>query len=62
VDWIGVNVYPWWENKYSPLFPCIPAEEAAAFHRSRVENVQAVGFQIKNEILRSPSVKWPDRV
>jgi exo-beta-1,3-glucanase (GH17 family) len=41
MDWIGVNVYPWWENKYSPLFPCTPAEEAAAFHRARVENVQA---------------------
>lgn len=21
LDWIGINVFPWWENRYSGLFP-----------------------------------------
>ena len=31
VDWIGANIFPWWENKYSGLFPCTPAQKAADF-------------------------------
>jgi exo-beta-1,3-glucanase (GH17 family) len=40
VDWIGINVFPWWENKYSGLYPCIPAKNAAAFHLARLEELQ----------------------
>ena len=42
VDWIGINVYPWWENKYSGIFPCTAAADAAEFHVARVGTVQAI--------------------
>jgi exo-beta-1,3-glucanase (GH17 family) len=42
VDWIGINVYPWWENKYSGIFPCTTAAEAAGFHLARVGTVRSV--------------------
>ncbi|MGZ4969573.1 MAG: exo-beta-1,3-glucanase [Methylobacter sp.] len=40
VDWIGINVFPWWEDKYSGLFPCIPAQKAADFHIDRIEAIR----------------------
>lgn len=39
VDWIGVNIFPWWENKYSGLFPCTTAVEAADFHLARYQTI-----------------------
>lgn len=39
VDWIGINVFPWWENKYSGLFPCTSAEQAADFHIARLRDL-----------------------
>ncbi len=39
VDWIGINIFPWWENKHSGVFPCTPAEKAADFHIARLEDV-----------------------
>lgn len=39
VDWIGINIFAWWENKFSGLFPCIPASEAAQFHMARFQDV-----------------------
>ena len=39
VDWIGVNVFPWWENLYSSLHPCTPADKAADFHIARLEEL-----------------------
>jgi exo-beta-1,3-glucanase (GH17 family) len=39
VDWIGTNIFPWWENKHSPLYPCITAEQAADFHIARLEEL-----------------------
>lgn len=42
VDWIGINVFPWWENKYSGLFTCTPATEAADFHIARIQDVMAI--------------------
>ncbi len=42
VDWIGINVFPWWENKHSGVHPCIPAEQAADFHLARREEVRSV--------------------
>jgi len=40
VDWIGINVFPWWENKHSGVHTCIPAIKAADFHIARVEEIQ----------------------
>ncbi|MGZ5006775.1 MAG: exo-beta-1,3-glucanase [Methylobacter sp.] len=40
VDWIGINVFPWWEDAYSGLFPCIPAQKAADFHIDRIEAIR----------------------
>lgn len=39
VDWIGINVFPWWENKFSGIFPCTTAARAATFHIARMQNV-----------------------
>jgi exo-beta-1,3-glucanase (GH17 family) len=39
LDWIGINIYPWWENRYSPLHPCTTAEQAADFHVARWSDV-----------------------
>jgi exo-beta-1,3-glucanase (GH17 family) len=40
VNWIGVNVFPWWEDKYSGIFPCTTAAMAADFHLARLQNVK----------------------
>ncbi|MGZ5052543.1 MAG: exo-beta-1,3-glucanase [Methylobacter sp.] len=40
VDWIGINVFPWWDNEYSGLFPCTSAQQAADFHIARIEDVR----------------------
>ncbi|MGR8932804.1 MAG: exo-beta-1,3-glucanase [Gammaproteobacteria bacterium] len=42
VDWIGVNVFPWWENKRSGIFPCTPSRMAADFHIARLEDLHRV--------------------
>jgi exo-beta-1,3-glucanase (GH17 family) len=39
VDWIGINVFPWWENQFSQLHPCTTAQQAADFHLARLEEV-----------------------
>ncbi len=40
VDWIGINIFPWWENRFSALHPCTTALDAANFHIARLEEVQ----------------------
>lgn len=40
VDWIGINVFPWWENRYSSLHSCTTAKQAANFHLARIQEVQ----------------------
>ncbi len=40
VDWIGINIFPWWENKHADLYPCTTAKEAAAFHISRIKDLR----------------------
>jgi exo-beta-1,3-glucanase (GH17 family) len=40
VDWIGVNVFPWWENKHSGAYTCIPAAKAADFHIDRIQTIR----------------------
>ncbi|WP_052700623.1 exo-beta-1,3-glucanase [Methylocucumis oryzae] len=40
VDWIGINVFPWWESQFSPIHSCISAEQAAQFHLARLEEVR----------------------
>ncbi len=42
VDWIGTNIFPWWENKHAGVFSCTPAEKAADFHIARVNEVRRV--------------------
>jgi exo-beta-1,3-glucanase (GH17 family) len=39
-DWIGINVFPWWENKHSGAFPCVTAQQAADFHIARIEEIR----------------------
>lgn len=41
VDWIGANIFPWWENKYSGLHACTTAEQAADFHIARLTDLHA---------------------
>src|SRR5262249_4478680 len=41
LDWLGVNVFPWWENKYSGLYPCTTADQAADFHIARLQQIAA---------------------
>lgn len=57
VDWIGINVFPWWENLYSGLFPCIPAKKAADFHIARIEDVRKT-YPDKEVILTE--FGWPN--
>jgi exo-beta-1,3-glucanase (GH17 family) len=40
VDWIGTNIFPWWENKHSGIHTCTPAEKAADFHIARLEEIR----------------------
>ncbi len=40
VDWIGINIFPWWENRHADLFSCVEAEKAADFHLARWQEVQ----------------------
>ena len=42
VDWIGVNVFPWWENKLSSVYPCTTAEQAAEFHIARLQDLSRI--------------------
>ncbi|HZQ98236.1 MAG TPA: hypothetical protein VFC93_05390 [Chloroflexota bacterium] len=58
VDWIGVNVFPWWENEFSglPGFTCTPAEKAADFNVARVQDVAAV-YKPKEVVLTE--FGWP---
>ena len=39
VDWIGTNIFPWWENIYAGIHTCTPAEKAADFHIARLEDI-----------------------
>ncbi len=39
VDWIGINIFPWWENGYSGIHPCTTAQQAADFHIARLTEV-----------------------
>lgn len=39
VDWIGINIFPWWENKHAGVHTCTTAEQAADFHMDRYEEV-----------------------
>jgi exo-beta-1,3-glucanase (GH17 family) len=41
VDWIGINVFPWWENRFSGMFKCTRAADAAEFHVARLLDVKA---------------------
>ena len=57
VDWIGVNIFPWWENKHSGLFPCTTAAQAADFHMARLEDIRRT-YPGKEVIVTE--FGWPD--
>jgi exo-beta-1,3-glucanase (GH17 family) len=40
VDWIGTNIFPWWENKFSGIHTCTPADKTADFHIARLEEIR----------------------
>lgn len=40
VDWIGINIFPWWENRYSDLYSCVQAKDATNFHIARWQEMQ----------------------
>ena len=56
VDWIGINIFPWWENRHADQFPCIPADKAADFHLSRMADVRRI-YPGKDVILTE--FGWP---
>jgi len=41
LDWVGANIFAWWENRFSGLFPCITAAEAPAFTVTRLQDVRS---------------------
>ncbi len=57
VDWIGSNIFPWWENRHSGLFPCTPAEKAADFHIARLDDIRRT-YPGKDVIVTE--FGWPD--
>lgn len=57
VDWIGINVFPWWENRFSGLHTCISAAQAADFHLARLQEVQKANPD-KNIIITE--FGWPN--
>lgn len=40
VDWIGSNIFPWWENKFSADHPCTTADQATDFHLARLSELR----------------------
>jgi exo-beta-1,3-glucanase (GH17 family) len=57
VDWIGVNIFPWWENKFAGRHTCTPAKKAADFHIARLEEVRRT-YSDKDVILTE--FGWPN--
>lgn len=57
VDWVGINIFPWWENKHAGVFTCTPAEKAAVFHRDRIADIERV-YPGKEVILTE--FGWPN--
>ncbi len=57
VDWIGINVYPWWENKHSGIYPCTSAKKAADFHIARMDEIGKINPE-KEVILTE--FGWPN--
>lgn len=56
LEWLGANVFAWWENKYSGLFTCIPAANVAAFNVARLQEVVAA-YPSKEVVLTE--FGWP---
>ncbi len=56
-DWIGVNIFPWWENKHAGVHTCTTAEQAADFHIARLEEVRRT-YPGKDVILTE--FGWPN--
>jgi exo-beta-1,3-glucanase (GH17 family) len=41
LDWVGINVYPWWENVFSGLYPCTCGAGAPDFVVARQQELRA---------------------
>jgi exo-beta-1,3-glucanase (GH17 family) len=57
VDWIGTNIFPWWENKHSAIFPCTTAKKAPDFHIARLKELRKT-YPKKDVILTE--FGWPN--
>jgi exo-beta-1,3-glucanase (GH17 family) len=57
VDWIGINIFPWWENTFSPLHSCTPAGQAADFHLARLHEVRTAN---PNKAVMITEFGWPN--
>lgn len=57
VDWIGTNIFPWWENKHAGVHTCTTAIQAADFHIARLEEVRRT-YPGKDVVLTE--FGWPD--
>lgn len=58
VDWIGINIFPWWENKFAGVFTCTSAMQAADFHRARIEDIERT-YPGKRVVMTE--FGWPSR-
>jgi exo-beta-1,3-glucanase (GH17 family) len=58
VDWIGINVFPWWENKFSGIFTCTTARQAPGFHIARLRDVMQV---YPNKHVMLTEFGWPGK-
>jgi len=56
VDWIGANIFPWWENKHADLYPCTPASQAANFHIARLKDLRKT---YRNKDVIVTEFGWP---
>ena len=57
VDWIGINIFPWWENKHAGVHSCVPADMATDFHIARMEEVRGA-YPGKDVVLTE--FGWPN--
>ncbi len=57
VDWLGINIFPWWENKHAGVHSCIPADKAADFHIARLEDIRKT---YPDKALTLTEFGWPN--
>jgi len=57
VDWIGINIFPWWENRFSGIHTCTTAQQAADFHIARLTEVHKAN---PDKDIMVTEFGWPD--